>query len=243
MIKPTVFIQFFLTNFALQCIIIIEKFMLIPEFDNQSKEKSASTRDPFPPSLEDFLHEKGNNPSVYIRDCFQKYRENIRKEIIENKDISLLKKFVDNYRQFIFLDWQNLVIDLINAKNKTVFFFFAIIKQKDILPSNLAKCLAFQEYQKFISDKERLKELFNDDPALRIKTAESIDGWIDFEQHSESHFYYVLSIECACKVRSLNSEETKNVIDVSSDVVLTRGLSFKPALNNDEIIYLEIENV
>ena len=66
---------------------------------------------------------------------------------------------------------------------------------------------------------------------------------MELESGSESKSYYILSIECGSYVRSVGTDENKNVVDVSSDVVLTKGISFKPALDNDEIIYLEVEDV
>lgn len=212
--------------------------MKLPNFNHPSNEPKRET---IFPSLKSYIEENGDNPNKYLQYCFTEYKENIRKKIIENKDISFLKDFVENYRQFIFLDWQNLVIDLINANNKTVFDFFVLLKQKEILPVNLFDCFAFQKYQELISNKEKVKELFKDDSRLKKKSFDSGNDWKDLEPNSTK--FYVLNIECATYVRSYNSDEKKNVIDVSSDVVLTNGLSFKPALDKDEIVYLEVENV
>lgn len=216
------------------------KFMILKTFNQQSIESEKIKENVFP-SLKTFLNENDDNPNKYLQHCFTEYKEKIRKKAIENKDISFLKDFVEKYRQFIFLDWQNLVIDLINANNKTVFDFFVLLKQKEILPVNLFDCFAFQKYQELISNKEKVKEFFKDDSRLKIKSFDSGNDWKDLEPNSSK--YYVLNIECATYVRSYNSDEKKNVIDVSSDVVLTNGLSFKPALDKDEIVYLEVENV
>jgi hypothetical protein len=219
--------------------------MLQQIFNNTQPGNEPATKDYFP-SLKSFLDEKGDRPDDYIKACFIEYRENIRKKVIENRDISFLKEFIENFRQFVFLDWQNLVNDLINAKNGTVFYLIALMKQKEILPKNLCECPAFQKYQEIISDKEKLKEFFDSEGLkdnLKIKSVDKTEYWMELESGSESKSYYILSIECGSYVRSVGTDENKNVVDVSSDVVLTKGISFKPALDNDEIIYLEVEDV
>lgn len=207
---------------------------------SQSNE-TENTKDDVFESLKSFSDKYGDSPDEYLKYCFTEYKEKIRKEIIKNQDISFLKRFVENYRQFIFLDWQNLVIDLINANNKTVFNFFVFLKVFGILPVHLFDNFAFQKYQELISNKEELKELFKDDNRFKVKSVDMTENYIDLEKNLKK--FYVLSIECATYVRSIDSEESKNVVDVSSDIILTNGLSFKPALDKDEIIYLEIENV
>ena len=63
------------------------------------------------------------------------------------------------------------------------------------------------------------------------------------EAKAEGKKFYVLSVECGDYVRASESEKMKSVLDVATDVLLLDGVSFNCALDNDEIIYLEVSNV
>ncbi len=209
----------------------------------QSSEGKNETQSQSPfLSLEKFLAEKGDLPNGYLERCRLDY-ESERNELIKNTDISIIKRFVDDYRQFIFLDWQKIVVDLINANNRMVFYFFAFLKQKSILPNDLNDCFAFQRYQELISYREKLRELFKDDDRFKI-TNVSLDQYErTIEQKSDVCQYYVISIECGDYVREPGSSEKKKVVEVATDVVIVNELAFKGELDNDEIIYLEVPNV
>ena len=182
------------------------------------------------------------SPDKYLEECRLNY-ERKRNELITNTDVFKIIDFVDVYRQFIFLDWQNIVIDLINANNRMVFYFFALLKQKSIIPNDLNDCFAFQKYQELISNREKLRELFKDDAKFKI-TNVSLDQYErTIEQKSDDCRYYVISIECGDYVCEPGSNEKKKVIEVATDVVLVNGLAFKGELDNDELIYLEVQNV
>lgn len=209
----------------------------------QSSEDKNETESQSPfLSLEKFLAEKGDLPNGYLERCRLDY-ESERNELIKNTDISIIKRFVDDYRQFIFLDWQKIVVDLINANNRMVFYFFALLKQNSILPNNLNDCFAFQKYQELISNQEKLRELFKNDVRFKITNVPLVPYELTIEKKSDDCRYYVISIECGDYVCEPDSKEKKKVIEVATDVVLVNGLNFKGELDNDKIIYLEVPNV
>lgn len=217
----------------------------IPKNDKQSLKNERNQKSTFQ-SLKDFLGENSDSPDEYLRKCRLEY-EGRRKEIISNKTplASSVKSFVENHRQFLFLDWQNLALELIAAKSKAVFYLFAFIKQMDILPKKdeLKDIVAFQQYQDLISDKTTLREIFENDDALKTAKFSASAEWQTVEEKNDGKKFYALSVECGDYVMAADSDEKKNVLDVATDVCLLDGLSFKCALDNDEIIYLEVSNV
>lgn len=182
------------------------------------------------------------SPDKYLEECRLNY-ERKRNELISNTDVSKIIDFVDVYRQFIFLDWQNVVIDLIKADNIMVFYFFAFLKLRSILPNNLNDCFAFQKYQELISNREKLRELFKDDARFKITDVPLVPYELTIEKKSDDCRYYVIFIECGDYVCEPDSKEKKNVIEVATDVILVNGLNFKGELDNDKIIYLEVPSV
>ena len=217
----------------------------IPENNKQTLGNENNQKSTFQ-SLKDFLSENSDSPDEYLRKCRLEY-ETKRKEIISNKTplAFSVKSFVEDCRQFLFLDWQNLALELIAAKSKAVFYLFAFMKKLDILPktNELKDILAFQKYQELISDKEKLHEIFENDAALEMAKFSASAEWQTVEEKDEGKKFYVLSVECGDYVRAADSDEKKSVLDVATDVCLLDGLSFKCALDNDEIIYLEVSNV
>lgn len=217
----------------------------IPKNDKQSLKNERNQKSTFQ-SLKDFLGENSDSPDEYLRKCRLEY-EAKRREIISNKSpsASSVKSFVEDCRQFLFLDWQNLALELIAAKSKAVFYLFAFMKKLDILPKTdeLKDILAFQKYQELISDKEKLHEIFENDAALKTAKFSASAEWQTVEEKDEGKKFYVLSVECGDYVRAAESEKMKSVLDVATDILLLEALSFKCALDNDEIIYLEVQNV
>ena len=134
------------------------------------------------------------SPDKYLEECRLNY-ERKRNELISNTDVSKIIDFVDVYRQFIFLDWQNFVIDSINANNRMVFYFFAFLKLRFILPNNLNDCFAFQKYQELISNREKLRELFKDDARFKITDVPLVPYELTIEKKSDDCRYYVIFIE------------------------------------------------
>ena len=104
-------------------------------------------------------------------------------------------------------------------------------------------CFAFQKYQELISNREKLRELFEGDANFKITNVSFDQYERTIEQKSDDCRYYVISIECGDYVCEPGSNEKKKVIEVATDVVLVNGLAFKGELDNDELIYLEVQNV
>lgn len=200
-------------------------------------------------SLSDFINKNGDSPDNYIRNCRLKYEsereEFINRKTIKIEDIAFIKQFAEDYKQFLFLDWQNLVLKLIAANNKSVFYLFAFMKQLDILPKKeeLKDITAFQKYQDLISDKEKLSEIFENDTSFKVAKFSASTEWQTIETKTEEKKFYVFSIECGNYVREADSEENKSVLDVATGVLLFDGFSFKGAFDRDEVIYLEVPNV
>ena len=217
----------------------------IPENNKQTLENENNQKSTFQ-SLKVFLSENSDSPDEYLRKCRLEY-EGRRREIINNKSPSAfsVKSFVEDCRQLLFLDWQNLALELIETKSKAVFYLFAFMKQMDILPKSeeLKDIVAFQEYQELISDKEKLHEIFANDSEFKSAKFSENSEWQTVEAKTEEKKFYVLSVECGDYVRASESEKMKSVLDVATDVCLLDGLSFKCALDKDEIIYLEVSNV
>ena len=119
------------------------------------------------------------------------------------------------------------------------------MKQADILPKSeeLKDIAAFQKYQDLISDKETLRKIFANDSAFKSAKFSANNELQTVEAKAEGKKFYVLSVECGDYVRAADSNEKKSVLDVATDVLLLDGVSFNCALDNDEIIYLEVSNV
>ncbi|HBB14144.1 MAG TPA: hypothetical protein DCZ76_07700 [Treponema sp.] len=216
--------------------------MKVKSYGQLSENKNETQLESTFLSLQKFLDENGDLPDDYLKKCRLDYEQE-RNALIKNSDVFMIRRFVDSYRQFIFLDWQNIAVDLINANNRMVFYFFALLKQNSILPNNLNDCFAFQKYQELISNREKLRELFKDDAKFKIENVPFGKYEQTVKEKSDTCRYYVISIECGDYVCEPGSNEKKKVIEVATDVVLVNGLAFKGELDNDEIIYLEVPNV
>lgn len=179
---------------------------------------------------------KSKDAKEVLFEYYSLYKES-RKRFVENGEG--IENLFNNYRTFLVLDWENIVLELLKKKKSTVFNFFVKLEQNDILPEKLVECHAFQEYQKIIADRTVLKSMFDGNPKFKIALAKEAAGdWKNLEDGGKS--FYILSIECATYVRSSDSNETINVLAVSENIVLTDGVVFKGALPSDEIVYLEV---
>ena len=190
----------------------------------------------------DFLSDKySDNPKSFLeeyRRCYDDEKEKLFKlSLSEFKE--KLPVLSDNFYEFLALDWQNILVELVAKRSVYVFDFVLFLNQKAFLPQNLEDCFAFTEYQNFLDDKDVVKEmakkeeLFN---RLKIKKTES-ENWECLENADKE--FYMLKSECASYVRSSGETNEIDTIDISSGVVKTKGLEYKSPLPFDEIIYYE----
>jgi hypothetical protein len=190
----------------------------------------------------EFLSDKySNNPKRFLeeyRRCYDDEKEKLfQLPLSEFKEkLSVLS---DNFYEFLALDWQNILVELVAKRSVYVFDFVLFLNQKALLPQNLEDCFAFKEYQNLLDDKDVLKEFAKKGELsnrLKIKTTES-ENWECLENADKE--FYMLKTECASYVRSVGDIKEINTIEISSGVVKTKGLEYKSPLPFDEIIYYE----
>lgn len=181
------------------------------------------------------------------KEFLEKYRDSYdeaKKEAFNSPLSSFrekLKYLKDNFYEFLELDWQNIMMNLVKKWNSKIFDFILFLNEEAILPDDFENSFAFKAYQDFICSKKAMKKLSASTEVsgrLKIKTSNS-ENWEVIEDNNKE--FYVLKIECASYVRSVNSPmEEFNTLKVSDGIVKTKGLVFKSPFPFDEIFYYEV---
>lgn len=153
--------------------------------------------------------------------------------------------FFDSFKQFILLDWQNILLDLIENHKTCIFDFMLALKKKEILPDTekLKESYAFQKYCSFVSDAKsfdvmRKAEDENFMNRISIISKDTDGKWEEIADAEKQ--YYVISLECASYARSSGSSQKINTLDVHGGVVVTKGLEYMSSVAFDKIIFWEI---
>lgn len=195
----------------------------------------------------DFLSGKYSADPKAAKKFLEKFRnayDDAKKEIFAlpmSEFKARITELSTNFYEFLALDWQNILLELVEKRSFYIFDFVLFLHEKTIFPENLEDKFAFKAYQNLLCDKKVIKELSEKSELsarLKIKTTES-ENWEMLESGNKE--IYVLRSECASYVRSANSTtEEYNTLKIGSGIVKTNGLEFKSPLPFDEIVYFEV---
>ena len=210
------------------------------ESEEEVTEKNSSVLD----WSREFLSEKyANAPKTFL----ERYREAYDEQKAKIFALPLsdfrgkISVLSDYFYEFLALDWQNILLELVKAKNVCLFEFVLFLQEKVILPQNpdeLENNPAWNAYQELLDDKKTIGDMAQKVGShLKIKTTDS-EKWEVLEDSGKS--CYVLKMECASYARSVNDLKELNSLDVVFGVVKTNGLEYKSPFAFDEIVYYEV---
>ena len=177
-------------------------------------------------------------------DAYQKERKGLLEQKERGPFLEQAAKLVEDCRPFFILDWQAVVIELIEAKNPLVCFLMVFLKNEDILPDEPLKLNAYRQYREFVENKEQLKNLFDSyrlGQLLHCCCCDTKKEWKDLEPDGHAKEYYVLLLESASYVRPYNDAAKKlSILDVDASVVVTKGLEYHSDVDFDELFYIAL---
>lgn len=177
-------------------------------------------------------------------DLYRKEKEKILKLSCSDFKGSV-NKFIDSFKQFVLIDWQNMLFEMMERHSTCIFDFMVALKNKEILPDseNLKESLVFQKYQDYVADSKNLDLLLKSEDSdyvnrMNVLGKDTEGKWEEIADSNKS--YYVVALECASYIRNAGSSQKINTLDVSSDVVITNGLEYSSSIEFDKVVFWEV---
>lgn len=179
-----------------------------------------------------------NAPRKFLEKYWETYEAEKKRIFSPNTLLDEFKKQLPilskDFYNFLALDWQTKMIELIEKRSPYIFEFILFLDEKITIKDSYA----FKRFQDFINEDGVLNELVEKTEGhLKIKKNEN-NQWTKIEAADKT--CYILKIDCATYVRSVETTKEFTTLDVCEGVVKTSGLEFKSQLPFDEIIYYEV---
>lgn len=207
----------------------------------QSKDTNTSEK-----ILEE-LSKYSDAPKKFLSDyktLYEKYKKDLiesNNELFENT-LSLL---IENFKPFVILDWANILSELIRIHHPLIFCFMGKLKLEEVLPQKIEENYVFKAYQELIEDEVLLKQMKNSladnyKERFHIFSDDTENNFINLEAEKQDKSFYIISLQCASYVRSFGQTSKINTLDVSENIIITKGLEYQSSIPFDNLVYWEI---
>ena len=193
------------------------------------------------------LKKYSDAPKKFLTDYKTLY-ERYKKDLLDSKDIvfeNTLALLIENFKPFVILDWANILLNLIKSQHPFIFYFMGKLKLEEVLPQRIEENPIFKAYQELIEDEnfiKRMKNSLSDEykEKFHIFSDDTESNYINLEPEKTNNPFYIISLQCASYVRSVGQSSKYTILDVSENVIITKGIEYQSSISFDNIVYWEL---
>lgn len=193
----------------------------------------------------DDLRKYSDSPRDYLYNYYEKYHKKRADFINGNfKDLGkFTSEFVYWFKEFLRLNWREIVKKMFDTKNLALCFFFAYLQSYGILEKEDFGSELFREYLNFLKNTDELKTLINKSPYktnFKIYCCEdTLDDFTPIEKSDKEKKYCLISMpdDGIAAVRCLG--KNYRFSDLEKNILILEEIEVKASLG-DEFIYIGI---